>query len=217
MKGSAVIRKVLHVGFGLGALLLRWLTPWQTAALMAAALVFNLVLLNRLSGGRLLKPTERRGGFSWGFALYPAVLLVVIVVFHNRLELVAAIWAVVAFGDGMAGLCGLLLGGPRLPWNRDKTWAGFVAFVLYGAATSAFVLRWTQQAVLDAVRFDGPQRIDWIGLSFLGGQFEVQYLLGGCLAASLVAAVAESLDVAIDDNLTVPLAGGIVLWAATLL
>ena len=32
-----------------------------------------------------------------------------------------------AFGDPAAAIAGELLGGPRLPWNRAKTWIGLLA------------------------------------------------------------------------------------------
>jgi uncharacterized protein (TIGR00297 family) len=120
----------------------------------------------------------------------------------------------------MATLCGLLVGGPRLPWNRVKSWAGLAAFVLWGTAASAFLIRWTQQAVFDA-EGRGAAFPDWVGGSFLDGvgpHFAGSGLLLvlGCLAAATAAAFAESLDAGIDDNILVPLAGGATLWSATL-
>ena len=94
----------------------------------------------------------------------------------------------------MAGLSGLALGGPRLPWNREKTWSGLAAFVLFGTAASAWIIRWVQQ----------------------GATGSLSFLVIGCLVATTAAALAESLDTDVDDNILVPLVGGAVLWAATL-
>lgn len=208
-----LLRKVLHIGFGLGALLLRWLVAWQAAALALLALSFNLFALHRITGRRLLREEERHRGFSWGVALYPAVVLGLVLVFRQRLELAAACWALIGFGDGMATVCGRLVGGPRLPWNRGKSWAGFGAFVLYGTATSAFLIRWTQRAWIDAA-VDTPA----VGGSFLSDTVlpASWFLLLGCFAASLAAAVAESIAGGPDDNVRVPLVGGTVLYAATI-
>lgn len=197
------------------ALLLRWLTPTQAAMCGVAALVFNLLVLHPLTRRRLLREGERDSGFSAGIALYPAAVLALVLVFRHRLELAAAVWALLAFGDGMAAVAGTVVGGPRLPWNPKKSWAGFAAFVLWGGATSAFLLRWVQQAVVDG------GALPWIGDSFLHGGLADQaagpvFLLSACFAAAVVAAFAESLRTGIDDNLLVPLAGGAVLWAATL-
>jgi uncharacterized protein (TIGR00297 family) len=212
--GSEVLRKSVHIGMGGFALLLRFLTPAQAALCAGVALGFNLFVMHRLTGHALLRHSEKPRGYSLGIALYPAAVLALIVVFRNRLELAAAAWGLMAFGDGMAGLFGATLRGPKLPWNAAKTWAGFTAFVLWGTAASSFLLRFTQQGALDAPK-------SWIGPSFLavgtqGPHVEPTFLIVGCLAASIVAAFAESLPTGIDDNFLVPAVGGAALYAATL-
>ncbi len=215
--GSELKRKAVHVSMGGFALALRWLTPTQAALCAAGALVFNLLVLHRLTGRALLREGERKDGFSWGIALYPAVVLGLILVFRGHLELAAAVWGLVAFGDGMATVAGVLFGGPRLPWNRDKSWVGFVAFVTYGTAAAALLIRWTQKGVLGS-EHDGP--VTWIGSSFLetgaSGVAPLTFLVLGCLAAAFASALAESADTGIDDNLLVPLIGGATIYAASL-
>jgi len=215
-----LLRKGVHIAFGAGALLLRWLDPWQAAALAALALLFNLALLHPLTRRRLLRPGERERGFSWGVALYPAVVLATIVVFHSRLELAAAVWGLLALGDGMAAVAGMIVGGPRLPWNPRKTWIGLAAFVLWGAPAAAFLVRWTQLAVVES----GPRGAAagaYVGSSFLITSVQdavvsqSTLLLGGCLAAALAAALAESLETGVDDNVLVAFVGSVVLFAAT--
>lgn len=212
-------RKAVHVSMGGFALLLRWLTPVQAMACALVALLFNLFVLHRLTRRALLREGEEKSkGYSLGIVLYPAAVLASIVVFRNRLELAAAAWALISFGDGMAAVCGVLLGGRKLPWNPGKSWAGFVAFVLYGATTAAFLIRWVQKGALAP---EGGQAVTWIGSSFLSADgfassHATLFLLGGCLAAALAGAMAESLRTGIDDNILVPLVGGTVLWTATL-
>ncbi len=211
---SELLRKTVHISMGGFALFLRYLTPEQAALCACFALGFNLFVLNRLTQRSLLRHHERARGYSLGIALYPAAVLALIVVFRTRLELAAAAWGLIAFGDGMAGVFGVTLRGRRLPWNAAKTWAGSAAFVLWGTAASAFLLRWTQQGALD-----GPKT--WIGPSFLavgahGPTFEPTYLVAGCFAAAFLAAIAESLRTGIDDNILVPAVGGAALYAATL-
>jgi uncharacterized protein (TIGR00297 family) len=219
---TELTRKAIHIGAGIPALLLRWLAPWQAALIALVALLFNLFILHRITQGALLREHEREKGFSWGIAFYPALALALILVFHHRLELAAATIGLLAFGDGMASVTGVLVGGARLPWNRSKTWAGFAAFVLWGTAASALLLRWTQLAVIDPVG-KGSSSPDWIGPSFLVTNAretllpESTFLIVGCLAAALAAAVAESLDSRFDDNIRLTLAGGSVLYAATLI
>lgn len=211
---SELLRKAVHVSMGGFALFLRFLTPGQAALCACFALGFNLFVLHRLTQRALLRHHEKARGYSLGIALYPAAVLALIVVFSARLELAAAAWGLIAFGDGMAGVFGVTLRGRKLPWNPAKTWAGSAAFVLWGTAASAFLLRYTQLGALD-----GPKT--WIGPSFLavgahGPNFEPTYLIAGCCAAALLAAFAESLRTGIDDNILVPVVGAAALYLATL-
>jgi len=209
-----LIRKAVHVSMGGFALLLRWLTPWQAMICAAVALVFNVAVLHRLTRRSLLRENEREAGFSLGIALYPAAVLALLVVFRNRLELAAATWGLIAFGDGMASVVGVTARGPKLPWNPGKTWSGFLAFVGWGTVASAFLIRWVQIGALESP-------VTWIGPSFLevgahGPFFASNILIAGCFAATLLAAFAESLPTGVDDNILVPLVGGTALYLATL-
>ncbi|HEX5044981.1 MAG TPA: DUF92 domain-containing protein [Candidatus Polarisedimenticolaceae bacterium] len=200
-------RKALHVGMGGFALLLRWLTPWQAMACAAAALAFNLFLLRRLTGDRFLREGERASGLPLGIVLYPAAVLGLLLVFHRRLELAAGAWGLLAVGDGMATVAGITLRGPKLPWNRQKSWSGSLAFVLWGTAAAAFLIRWVQRGALGG---NGGS----LGDSFL--RADGLPLLPACLLAATAAALAESLRSGIDDNLLVPFVGGGALAALTL-
>jgi uncharacterized protein (TIGR00297 family) len=211
---SELKRKAVHVSMGGFALLLRWIAPWQAMLCALVALAFNLFALHRLTERALLREHERDHGYSLGIVLYPAAVLALIVVFRNRLELAAAGWALIAFGDGMASVAGVTLGGPKLPWNPGKSWAGFLAFVAWGTLMAAISIRWVQAGALSSPK-------DWIGPSFLsagigGPSSEASFLILSCLAAAVAAAFAESLPTGIDDNITVPLVGSAVLYAATL-
>ncbi len=213
LKGE-LTRKAVHIGMGGFALSLRWLTPWQAALLALVALLFNLFVLHRLTGRVLLRNDERDSGFSLGIALYPSVVLALIVVFRDRLELAAACWGLLAVGDGTATVAGILSKGSRLPWNPDKSWAGFLAFVFNGTAAAAFLIRWTQRAAID-----GTPAMDSVGFSFLLADGEADrfaLLIAGCFCAATAAAFAESLPTGIDDNILVPLVGGAFLFGATL-
>ena len=234
---SELPRKLVHVGMGAFALLLRWLTPWQAIFMAVAALILNSFFLHSITRGALLRPEERASRFSRGVVLYPAILLLTFIIFRSRLELAAGIWALLAVGDGMAALSGLLIRGPRLPWNPKKTWSGLAAFVVFGTAACAWVIRWTQRAgtwtVGDSLvpggllTLGGSDASGRIGDAFLlGGAVgdagaagvpgSLSVLVIGCLVATTAAALAESLETNVDDNILVPVVGGVVLWLATL-
>ena len=200
-------RKALHIAMGGFALLLRWLSPWQAVACAGVALGFNLFLLRRLTGDRFLRERERVSGVPLGIVLYPAAVLGLLVAFHRRLELAAGTWGLLAVGDGMATVTGITLRGPRLPWNREKSWSGSLAFVLWGSAAAAFLVRWVQRGALSG---GGA----WVGDSFL--REDGLALLPACMLVGAAAALAESLRTGIDDNLLVPVVGGSALAALTL-
>lgn len=191
--GSEAARKAVHVGMGGLALLLRWLTPLQAALCAALAVLFNRFLLHPVTRGKLLRGGERARSFSSGIGLYPAAVLALILVFHARLDLAAAVWGLLAFGDGMATVIGLAFPGRRLPWNPAKSWHGSLAFLVFGASASLLLLTW--------VRGDGAPPLP---------------LVVGCLAATLGAAFVESFPTGIDDNIGVPLSGAAILYTASI-
>src|SRR6266571_4459631 len=103
---SESARQWVHIGSGLFALLLRYLTWWQAAALAVAALLFNVLVLPHVGGRRLYRPIDEARGFPLGILLYPLSVLILILAFPDRTDIVAAAWAVLAVGDGAATLIG---------------------------------------------------------------------------------------------------------------
>src|SRR5438093_3546436 len=147
MAHSGHDRQWVHVGSAFFALLLRVLTWWQAAALAATALAFNLFVLPRIGGTRLYRPVDEARGFPLGILLYPLSVLLLILLFPSRLDIVAAAWGILAFGDGFATLVGQRVDGRQVPWNREKTIAGSIEFVACGAACATALAWWTRVAV----------------------------------------------------------------------
>jgi uncharacterized protein (TIGR00297 family) len=184
-------RKLVHVAVGGFAFLLRFLT-WPQAALMAvAAFAFNLLLLPRIGGRGLWRAPDRERGFPVGILIYPLAVLALILVFRHDLWMAAAVWGILAFGDGMATVVGMAAGGPRLPWNPAKGWAGSLAFVLFGAIGASVLAAWT------------------LGLPVMAAA-NVRILVV-TVPLALLCALVESAPTTLDDNLTVPLTGALVL------
>ena len=136
-------RKAVHAGMGLFALALRYL-DWRVAALCAgAALAFNVFAMPKIGRALYRSSVPKR---DTGIVAYPAMVLLLILVFGDSdLPLVAAVWAMMAFGDPAATIAGRLVGGPALPWNGDKTWVGLLADWAVAGSTSvavfSFVIR----------------------------------------------------------------------------
>jgi uncharacterized protein (TIGR00297 family) len=190
---SEDLRQWVHAGSGAFALLLRVLTWWQAAAMAVGALVFNLLVLPRIGGRRLYRPVDEARGFPLGILIYPLAVLLLILIFSSRLEIAAAAWGILAFGDGTATLIGTRAGGRRLPWHAEKTIAGTIGFVACAAAGGVALAWWTR-----------PDGSLW-------------FTILGPLAAAIAAALVESIPVRLDDNISVPVAAGGVLWAASLM
>src|SRR5438309_365487 len=103
---SELTRKLIHVAVGLFALLLAYLTWWQALLLGLVALLHNLFVLPLYMRKRIYRGEAGERGHDLGIVLYPASILVLVLVFHDRLEIVAAAWGLLAFGDGFAAIVG---------------------------------------------------------------------------------------------------------------
>ena len=110
----------------------------------------------RSAARRLYRPVDHARGFPLGILLYPLSVLLLTLAFPSRLDIAAAAWGILAFGDGFATLVGRsrtkkrgtantqrkslcelseLRGSiGRLPWNPDKSIAGTLAFIVFGGA-----------------------------------------------------------------------------------
>ncbi len=189
-------RKVVHISMLSFALLLPFLTWAEAAGAALAALAFNLFVLPRLE----LDLGKQAGGEAatrpvpWtGIVAYPVSVLVLILLYGRRMEVVGAVWAIMALGDGFASVAGETLRGPAIPWNRGKTWSGFAAFIAAGTLGSFALAR-------------------WIDLSLP----EPKILLV-CAATAVVGAVVETLPIGLDDNISVPLICGGFMYCVLLM
>ncbi|HET7294749.1 MAG TPA: DUF92 domain-containing protein [Vicinamibacteria bacterium] len=189
---SELLRKLVHVGVGGFAFLLRDLPWWGAIALAAAAFVHNWLVLPLYGGRKLWRDPEHAQGYPLGILLYPLAVLALVLVFPGESRwMAAAVWGLLAFGDGMASLVGQLVGGPRLPWNERKGWAGLLAFAFFGTLGAGVLAAWT------------------LGLPL--GAAVSSKLLAVVLPVAILAALVETMPTTLDDNLTVPLVGAVAL------
>jgi uncharacterized protein (TIGR00297 family) len=186
-------RQIVHIAMGAWALLLRWISWPQAIALASAALLFNWFVLPRIGGRTLYREADHARGYPLGILLYPFVVLVLILLFRVRLDIVAAVWGVLAAGDGAATIVGRRLPRRRLPWNVEKTASGTAAFIVCGTIASALLGWWV------SARFDGPLSVgsllEWFGMAAL---------------ATTAAALVETIPVRLDDNISVSAAAALV-------
>jgi uncharacterized protein (TIGR00297 family) len=192
---SETRRQVVHIGSAAFALLLPVLTWWQAALMALLALLFNLFALPRIGGRRLFRAADEVRGYPVGILLYPISVLLLIVIFPQRPDIVAAAWGILAFGDGCATLFGRRFGEKRLPWNSDKTWIGTCAFALWGAAGGIALSAWARTGMTL------PPTMTAVTVA--------------TIAAALAATFAETVPSRLDDNLAVPAVAALVLWGCS--
>jgi uncharacterized protein (TIGR00297 family) len=175
-------RKAVHAGMGLFALALRWLS-WPVAALCAlAAVLFNLFVMPRIGRSIYRQDAGKR---DVGIVAYPVMVLVLILLFRYELAAAAALWAMMALGDPAATIAGKTLGGPGLPWNRKKRWAGLLAYILVGGAACVGAWLWVTPGSRSTI--------------------DLRDLTALLLPVVVLAAFLESLDTGLDDNWVPPI------------
>jgi dolichol kinase len=193
---SEALRRLWHMLPGLLPFLLTTIPhphplPWD-ALFRIAGLAVVLTSALFVTYRWIARPDER----SWvlNAVSYPGTVLLTLLAFPGHPEFAGVVLTVLAFGDGSATLMGMLFGWRPLPWNPRKTWVGTSCFLLLASPIAAMAY-WVEAR---------PQ-VSWVTAVACG------------LAASFIAALAESLPVRITDNLRVGLAAafGVVLahWA----
>jgi len=175
-------RQAVHILLFLLAFLLKYLTNFQAAGLLLLLLFTVVVLVPKF---KIKKYFYRRfeDQYSNGAVLYFFILFVLVLLFD--LHIVAASWAILALGDGSATLIGKNLKVRELPWNKEKSYVGTISFVVFGTL-GAWVM------------------LNWMNVGGLG-------LLEISFKAALIAGIAESLHMKINDNITVAVASAIAL------
>jgi uncharacterized protein (TIGR00297 family) len=185
-------RKAVHIGTSVFALLLRWLNFWQAALCAVAAFVFNWQILPRLGGKQLYRHDDHKRGYPIGILLYPLSVLILTLTIPHKLYIVAAAWAIMAWGDGFASVIGTRFGRTKLPWNPSRSYAGSLAFLVMGSAAAVVFTWWVIKTP--------PEPFVW-------------YVVAIPVLAALLGAVVETVPSGLDDNLTVPLSAGFFMLA----
>ncbi len=197
LDATEIRRRVWHMSPGLLPLIL-WLVPHRdpispTLLGIMFAVICGLALNIFIRYRKIARPEDNQR--LWAVSGYAVSVLATLVAFPAHAELGLAVLAILAFGDGSATLIGLAVGGPRLPWNRGKTWSGVAGFVLVGG-TAAACIYWGEP------RFN-PESLTR-GTSFLTAA-----AIAG--TATVLAALIESIPSRINDNIRVGVTAAVVM------
>lgn len=181
---SEVGRKLLHISMVVFAFLLRYLS-WEAAlALAAAAFLHNFFILPIYTKKFYREGTPR----DIGILFYPVAVFLALLLFPDKMYIAAALWAIMSFGDGFATIFGIKFGRDKLPWNKNKSWAGSIAYLIAGTAGASLLIWWTMHPL--------P-----------AGESVLFYYLVLPLILTFISAIFESLPFGLNDNLLVPMVG----------
>ncbi len=193
---SRLSRKLIHIGTG-PLFVLCWLLFKDTPeARWLAALVpflitvqFALIGLGVIKDEASVKAMSRSGDrreILRGPLFYGIVFVVLTLVYWKDSPIGMTALMLMCGGDGLADILGRGLKSPKLPWNKEKSWAGSLGMFLGGWVLAAFILGvFTLAGILHAPFADALAPITFIAL-----------------AGTLV----ESLPLKDVDNITVTLA-----------
>lgn len=180
---SELRRRLLHMVPGLLPIVL-WLYPHQYPQWEPQIRVWvaGLAMLLAFFGLKHFQSVARSGesaglGSVLGYS-YAVLGALAVAPLHPEYALI--VLTILAFGDGSATLGGMLIGGPRLPWNRQKTWAGLLCFATCGTLVAALTYR-----------AEVKPTPEWASAFTIG------------VAVACAAAVAESLPLRVNDNFRV--------------
>ena len=154
--------------------------------LMVLGTAAVLIGLSYWHSKKFARPGERTVSVAMG--CYAICVIALLVAFPHHLELGMTVLAVLSIGDGAAGLVGMTLKGPKLPWNVQKTFSGTLGFVVFGAPVASGAY--------------------WIN-SYPGVTWMTALTVG--TITCVVAALAESWPSRINDNLRVGVAAASVV------
>ena len=195
-------RQIEHVTPVAFALLLRWIPLWLAVLLAALSVVYGGVVSPRLFH-RTLRGDEAARGYSTGKILYGLSVLVLLLVFgltcgEGKFYVVAGAWALLGVGDAAANFVGRSWGRAKVPWNREKSWAGLAGFIVFGTLAAGLLIWWVS----------GGKNHPPLAL--------VESMLLA-LGAAAAAGVVETLRVPhVNDNVSVPATGALVIYLMTL-
>ena len=191
-------RQLVHLGVILFALPVPYLGSRWAALICLGAIVFNWVVLPLTGKDKLFRRDGER--FLNGVRVYPVAVLLLVALLP--LKVATAALAVLAVGDAFSNILGRRYGRVKLPWNPAKSWAGTIGFLLTAAPAAALFFLYTQRvAGADALWSV------WDGQPIMA-ELSVIRAIWICTIGAAIGAIAESLPVRLDDNLTVSITSG---------
>ncbi|XP_042515620.1 probable phytol kinase 2, chloroplastic isoform X1 [Macadamia integrifolia] len=191
-----ISRKLVHISVGL-VFMLFWplFSSGHQAAVLAALVpgvnIIRMLLLGLglLKDEAIVKSMSRNGDYREllkGPLYYAATITLACAIYWRTSPIAIAAICNLCAGDGLADIVGRRFGSLKLPYNRNKSFAGSIAMASAGFIASIMYMHY---------------------FSLFGLVHRSWEMVFGFLIVSLLTAVVESLPISseLDDNLTVPL------------
>ncbi|XP_043687111.1 probable phytol kinase 2, chloroplastic [Telopea speciosissima] len=191
-----ISRKLVHISVGLVFMLFWPLFSSGNQAAILAALVPGVNIIRMLLIGlglwkdeAIVKSMSRYGDYREllkGPLYYAATITLACAIYWRTSPIAIAAICNLCAGDGLADIVGRRFGSLKLPYNRNKSFAGSIAMTTAGFIASIMYMHY---------------------FSLFGLVHESWEMVFGFFIVSLLTAVVESLPISseLDDNLTVPL------------
>lgn len=130
----------IRIFTGLLVILLKWLTVYQSVALLSVFSLFVLTAIPMISG------ISSEGEEFKSISLYPVVVLFAVALFGKMggmMHVAAAVWCIMAFGEGVHSIVSILAGDKaRISWNSEQSWYGMAALFFAGIFSSMVAAHW---------------------------------------------------------------------------
>ena len=201
-------RKTIHISMGFLSLLLAVFPRWLSIFCILIALFFILVIARPTGWQKSFEAMASRqrdveSGYLYGPLLY--ILMVLIAVALYDLRVAAAVFCIMAFGDGFANVIGSKFGKHRYQRFQNKSLEGFIAFIVFSfifGTASFFIVSINAEVSswLPILDIKNPSEIVFINVAVI------------IFIVSIISAFIELLtSELINDNISVPLISGILL------
>lgn len=194
-------RQLIHLFVGGFAIPVPFLGPKAAVGLALVAVFANWVIAPLTGGDKALMREGEK--FLNGIRFYPVAVLIALIALPLHLALAA--WVILAVGDAFSNLVGRKWGSVKLPWHRQKSWAGTGGFFVTAFPAACAMLAYCQH-------FAPNQSLLTVHVeSGLAAPFSLPVVIAVSAAGALIAAIAESLPISLDDNLSVTFGGGLAM------
>ncbi|MAT15796.1 MAG: hypothetical protein CMJ46_11080 [Planctomyces sp.] len=196
-KNSEFWRKFLHM---LPGFLPFWLItlpkedPLARHSLVFVTIIAVVLTLIFIVAQRVVR-RNNESDFLLTTLSYPIIVVGSLWLFPGNIEFACVVVVILAFGDGSAFIGGKTFGKRKLPWNPQKSWAGFFSFMLVAGPVSTYLF----YKVADNPSVSLPVAAACAG------------------TATVLSAFAESIDTKLTDNLRVGLAAALGVMGTWLL